>query len=35
MRAGHCDPNMILPLHVEYEIDGDTGTLTLLEKPTE
>ncbi|MBP7247790.1 MAG: LD-carboxypeptidase [Negativicutes bacterium] len=35
VRAGHCDPNMILPLHVEYEIDGDTGTLTLLEKPTE
>lgn len=35
VRAGHCDPNMILPFHVEYEIDGDAGTLTLLEKPTE
>ena len=35
VRAGHCDPNMILPLYVEYEIDGDAGTLTLLEKPTE
>ena len=35
VRAGHCDPNMILPFYVEYEIDGDAGTLTLLEKPTE
>lgn len=33
LRMGHCDPQMSLPFHVEYEMDGDKGTFRLLEKP--
>lgn len=34
LRAGHCEPQMTLPMHCLVEIDGQKGTLRLLEKPT-
>ena len=33
LRAGHCEPHMMLALHSMYEIDGSKGELRLLESP--
>lgn len=34
LRAGHCEPQMTLPMNGLVEINGERGAFRLLEKPT-